>query len=450
MRREASAGLGRVAAKRDDVADAEIPIAARDVFDLAPARADAGQVRGGRERGFMDDALDRLVGALAGRTASPVGHGHEPGLQWREGLDRLPQGLGHPLVLRRKELEADRDVAVGFREQRRVLGKPLKRVHAALRCRTPLFEPRHKVTVSSPPLRCSTRSMLRPANANQAAIASSSKPRRMWASVLAQLLALVCREVDDQKSPAGRQHARRLGDRGCRRVRVVEHLVDDDAVGAAVGEREGVHVALAKARRNARRFQLHPCQAKHFRGAVDASRVACAPGEQLDHAAGAGADVDQPAEAPAAERPFDGPLDIALGDVERTNPVPHLSVGGEIAVRGLRAFCANPLGARSIGFEQGAGRPIRPGIEKREQWLRPLRPGKRHEHPASLLAAVEDARVAENLQVPGHPRLALAEDLCELSDGQLHDAQKRDDPKPGGIGKRLEAVGKRESIGHWR
>ena len=48
------------------------------------------------------------------------------------------------------------------------------------------------------------------------------------------------------------------------------------------------------------------------------------------------------------------------------------------------------------------------------------------------------------------PRLALAEHLRELADGELHRAQQREDPKPRRIGKRPEAVGKRESIGHWR
>ena len=148
------------------------------------------------------------------------------------------------------------------------------------------------------------------------------------------------------------------------------------------------------------------------------------------------------------ERPLDRPLDVALGDVERADLVPHLSVGGEIAVRGFGALGADRLRCAQRRLRTRRWSTVRPGIEKREQWLRPLRPGKRDEHPASLLAAVENAGVAENLQVAGDARLALAEDLCELSDGELHDAQQGDDPQPGGIGKRLEAVGERESVGH--
>ena len=52
MRRIGLARLGRIAAQRDDVAHAGIPIAARDIVDLVARRADAGQVRGRRQVGF--------------------------------------------------------------------------------------------------------------------------------------------------------------------------------------------------------------------------------------------------------------------------------------------------------------------------------------------------------------------------------------------------------------
>src|SRR5205085_11316394 len=121
--------------------------------------------------------------ALAGRSAGAIGHGNEARLERLESLDRLPQRLRHLFRLRRKEFEADLDVAAGFREQRTMMLEAIEGVHAALRCRTAAFTPRHNVTVSSPPPRCSTWSVVRPAEANHPAITSSSKPRRMWASV---------------------------------------------------------------------------------------------------------------------------------------------------------------------------------------------------------------------------------------------------------------------------
>ena len=127
-----------------------------------------------------------------------------------------------------------------------------------------------------------------------------------------------------------------------------------DAVGALVGERQRVHVALAQAGGDARRLELDARQAQHLRRAVDADRLARARAEQLDHPPGAGADIDQPAERPVAERPVDRPLDLAFGDVERADLVPHLGVGGEIAGGGLGALGADGFGPRRVGGEQRA------------------------------------------------------------------------------------------------
>ncbi len=158
MRCVSSARFGRVAAQGDDVPHAKVPIIAGDCVDFVPRRSDAGQVRGGRERGFLEYPLDRRVRAVAGRAAGSVGHRHEPRLERRERLDRVPQGLRHLLRLRREEFEAEGDVAVGLGEQRLVVAELLERmaVHAALRCGTASLTPRHRVTVSSPPFKCST------------------------------------------------------------------------------------------------------------------------------------------------------------------------------------------------------------------------------------------------------------------------------------------------------
>ena len=56
--------------------------------------------------------------------------------------------------------------------------------------------------------------------------------------------------------------------------------------------------------------------------------IACAGAraEQLDHPPGAGADVDQPAERRVLpKRALDRPLDLAFGDVERADRIPHFA-----------------------------------------------------------------------------------------------------------------------------
>src|SRR5215211_3075616 len=58
MRLVLRAGLGRIAAKRDDVAYTEVPIVAGDRIDLLAARGDAGEMGRGRQGGFLEDPLD--------------------------------------------------------------------------------------------------------------------------------------------------------------------------------------------------------------------------------------------------------------------------------------------------------------------------------------------------------------------------------------------------------
>ena len=115
----------RIAAQRDDMADADIVIAADDIVDLAARSADAGQMRGRQQLGLGQDAGDGGMGALAGRSAGAIGHGDEIGRERRETLDRLPQAALHLLGLRREELERDRrgfQRAVSVRCGRRNLG----------------------------------------------------------------------------------------------------------------------------------------------------------------------------------------------------------------------------------------------------------------------------------------------------------------------------------------
>src|ERR1700687_6165653 len=102
----------RIAAQCDDMADADIVIAADDIVDLAARRADAGQMRGRQKVGLSEDAGDGGMGALPGRSAGAIGDRDEIGRERRETLDGLPQAALHLLRLRREELERDRR---GFR-----------------------------------------------------------------------------------------------------------------------------------------------------------------------------------------------------------------------------------------------------------------------------------------------------------------------------------------------
>ena len=174
---------------------------------------DAGEMRGRRQRGLGQDALDGRVGALARRAAGAIGHRDEIRPQRREPLDRLPQRLLHLLGLRRKELERDAD-----RARRRRLAQRLGawRVHSRnLACdgRRSRGAGRARATAR----RRSCRPMPAPAAATVGAAPTSSPaavihcvtvsgaeaeaPMRV---LLAQEFEIVRREIDHQQPSAGR------------------------------------------------------------------------------------------------------------------------------------------------------------------------------------------------------------------------------------------------------
>ena len=84
--------------------------------------------------------------------------------------------------------------------------------------------------------------------------------------MLLELSPVVLGKIDHQQLAVGGEDPRRLGDRRSRLLRVVQHLVQDDAVRAVIAKRKRVHVALAKAGAAYPCFiQFHPRQSKHFR-----------------------------------------------------------------------------------------------------------------------------------------------------------------------------------------
>ena len=55
---------------------------------------------------------------------------------------------------------------------------------------------------------------------------------------------------------------------------------------------------------------------------IEAERAGGARRKQLEHAPGAGAEIDQQREGPGPERLVHRRLDVSLGDMQRADPVP--------------------------------------------------------------------------------------------------------------------------------
>ena len=97
----------RIAAQRDDVADADLMIAVDDFIDLAARGTHTSQMRGRGQAGLGQDAGDGGMGALAGRSAGAIGHRYEIGRERRQPVDGVPQAALHLLGLGRKELKGN-------------------------------------------------------------------------------------------------------------------------------------------------------------------------------------------------------------------------------------------------------------------------------------------------------------------------------------------------------
>ena len=160
-------------------------------------------------------------------------------------------------------------------------------------------------------------------------------------------------EIDHQQAAARRKHARRLGNRRAGLLREMQHLVEDDAVGASIAQRQCVHVALSQAGAfDTGRLELDPGQAQHFRRAVDADGAVRLRSEQLQHPAGAGADVEQVAKRSVEQQAGDRPLNLALGNVQGADAVPGRGMRLEIAASGLGPIGPDRLQPRDVGREQ--------------------------------------------------------------------------------------------------
>ena len=133
----------------------------------------------------------------------------------------------------------------------------------------------------------------------------------------------VRREVHHEQPTARRDESRRFGDGPSGIVEVVQHLVDHDEVEAGRVERRAVHVALAELPvGGAHPFEVGAGDREHRVAGVEPDGAIGACGEELQHASGAGAHVEHPAERLVADDREDRRFDGVGSGVQRALLVP--------------------------------------------------------------------------------------------------------------------------------
>jgi len=161
-----------------------------------------------------------------------------------------------------------------------------------------------------------------------------------------------------------------------------------------------------------------PRQRQHVERQIESEAALDIGGEQFQHAAGAGAEIEQRTDRRVAERGADRLFDRGVGDVQPADAIPFGGVAAEIVLRGGGAGGAHggePLAVagddRIVGIEpgnQGAG-DVGDAAALAEA----------EERPGSLTIALDQTGLAEKPQMAGEPRLRLAQDGGEIGDGQF-------------------------------
>ena len=161
--------------------------------------------------------------------------------------------------------------------------------------------------------------------------------------------------------------------------------------------------------------------------------------EQLQHAAGAGAEIEQRAERPVGKRRADRLLHRLVGDMQLADAVPFGGMAREIFLRGggaRRAHRGEPLAVAGDGGVVG--------IEPRDQFARQRRRAaalaQPEERPGALAEALDQPGLGQQPQMPRDARLRLAQDVGEVGDRQLGLGQQRHDAQPRLLAGRLEGA----------
>ena len=224
---------------------------------------------------------------------------------------------------------------------------------------------------------------------------------------------------------------------------------DDEIEGVALDGRR-VDVALT---------QLHIAQAgliepgagdgEHGGALVDADGVIGERRDELQHAAGAGAQIERLANALAPQRLENRGFDALLRRVHRANAVPVGGALGEIGGGLLAARFAGHVEPGAVGLQHGiVGADAGDEIARE----RAMALGKPEERPGPLALSLGQPGVDQQLEMARNARLRLAEDGDELAHRQLGLAEQAEQPQPRNLARRFQRVEQgveTNGIGRW-
>ncbi len=140
--------------------------------------------------------------------------------------------------------------------------------------------------------------------------------------------------------------------------------------------------------------------------------------EEFEHAAGAGAEIEQRTDRLIAERGADRRFDRGVGDVQLADAVPFGGMAAKIILRGGGARGAH--GGEPLAV---AGDDRIVGVEPRDQGAGDVGGAaalaEAKESPRSFAVALDQSGFGQEPQMAGKARLRLAQDCGQVGDRQF-------------------------------
>src|SRR6266446_3318855 len=255
------------------------------------------------------------------------------------------------------------------------------------------------------------------------------------------------REIGNQNPSTGLRYPDGLPQRSLWIVEIVQHLMKDHSIEArfrvALGKRQPVDIAAPYLALRSTGFrQPFARDRQHLETYVDAKSTSDMRRQQLQHAAGSGSGIEHMVQLLGSQQPNDGGLYVLLGDMQRADALPLRRVGFEISGGFLGPRGADFGEAAAIIRELSGLRFARQRSERACQHSCVAAIRGAIEHPGTLFEALEQARIAEKLQMPADAGLALAKDLGQLADGQFRQNQQQKQPQAGAVSRRMQHCSK--------
>ena len=177
--------------------------------------------------------------------------------------------------------------------------------------------------------------------------------------------------------------------------------------------------------------EARPGQRQHRLRGVHAEPLRHARRQQFQHAAGAGADVEQAARRIVRHQREQGGFDGRGGEVEGAHFVPVGALVAETFVGGAGALGQDAGGLAAVGFQDGVVLGEVGGDLASQRTIRTGGEGK--PGVGTFAFARQQAGFAEQFQVAGEAGLGLAEDFGELGDAEGASRGEREEAEAGGL-----------------